>query len=260
MKQFLSQEFPGEDGRLKISGREFHYIAEVRRETEGSVIHVRLPDGVMQPFRIESIDRSRKALFLVSAGTAKGGELELPQIILFQWILKTKAMDLAVRQATELGVQLIVPVVGKRCVPQAKSGEKNTRWERIVKEARQQSGSAVNTEVAAAISADGISKALKSAGAESGSLLIMLDEIAGSGKTLHECVFERKSAGGFCHAALAVGPEGGMDAEEKKALALCGFEEVHFNTNILRAETAALYGLAALQNAITELEKWQLNA
>jgi 16S rRNA (uracil1498-N3)-methyltransferase len=59
-------------------------------------------------------------------------------------------------------------------------------------------------------------------------------------------------------AALAIGPEGGMSARELDLLASAGFSCVHFRTNILRAETAAIYALAAVQSALTESEKWQL--
>ena len=263
MKQLILQDFPDGKGRLKLDGRDFHYIAEVRRESEGSFIHARLPSGEEQPFRIESIDRQKKELFLASSGKANGGGAGLLPIVLFQWILKARAMDLVIRQATEAGARLIVPVAGRRCVPQARAGEKSARWERIVREARQQSGSAVNTEVAAVIGGGNVREALKDAGADGASLLIMLDEIGESGKTLHECVAgkgEGWGANAFCSAALAVGPEGGMTAEEKEELAVCGFEGVHFNTNILRAETAALYGIAAVQNAIMEHSRWRLNA
>ena len=260
MKQLVSGKFPEDDGRLKVAGGEFHYIAEVRRESEGSVLHVRLPDGVMRPFKIERIDLQNKELFLLSIGEAKEERLELPRIVLFQWILKSAAMDLVVRQAAEAGVKLIVPVAGSRCVPQASGSEKSARWERIVKEARQQSGSAVNTEVAKPIAVDAVPAKLKDAGLENGALLILLDEIAGS--SLHAQV--SKAAKDVepkeISAAIAVGPEGGMTAEEKAALSACGFEGVHFNTNILRAETAALYGIAALQNVIMELRSWRLNA
>ena len=35
-----------------------------------------------------------------------------------------------------------------------------------------------------------------------------------------------------------------------------GFNLVHFKTNILRAETASLYGIATIQTAFTELDEW----
>ena len=267
MRQLISQGFPDGNGRLKLGGREFHYIAEVRREAEGSILHVRLPDGVMRPFKIERLDRQKRELFLNLAGAAQAEDVALPQIILFQWILKARAMDLVVRQAAEVGASLIVPVAGRRCVPQIRAGERVERWERIVKEARQQSGSAVSTGVAPVTAADDVAEALARAGGGNVNLLLMLDEIADGGKALHEQVIaaKRARAAEGCEesafkAALAVGPEGGMTADERNSLASCGFLGVHFNTNILRAETAALYGMAALQSAIMELDEWRLNA
>ena len=267
MKQLISQGFPDGDGGLKLEGSEFHYIAEVRREAEGSILHIRLPDGVVRPFKIERIDRQRKELYLSLAGAAVDEVVTLPRLILFQWILKSNAMDLVIRQAAEVGASLVVPVAGRRCVPRIKPGERMERWERIIKEARQQSGSAVSTSVAPVTAVEGVRDELCNVGGMDANLLIMLDEIDGGGKALHERVLAATKGGaanageacGFA-AALAVGPEGGMTADERAALAACGFEGVHFNTNILRAETAALYGMAALQNAIMELDKWQLNA
>ena len=58
---------------------------------------------------------------------------------------------------------------------------------------------------------------------------------------------------------LAVGPEGGMTPGEMERLQNAGFCSVHFRTNVLRAETAALYGIAAVQTALTERVSWQPN-
>ena len=54
-------------------------------------------------------------------------------------------------------------------------------------------------------------------------------------------------------AAIAVGSEGGISPEEVKTLEEKGlFVPIHFAVNILRCETAALYGIAAVQNEINE--------
>ena len=50
---------------------------------------------------------------------------------------------------------------------------------------------------------------------------------------------------------MAVGSEGGISPEEVKLLQEKGlFHPIHFAVNILRCETAALYGIAAVQSAI----------
>ena len=52
-------------------------------------------------------------------------------------------------------------------------------------------------------------------------------------------------------AAIAVGSEGGISPDEVKLLEEKGlFVPVHFDVNILRCETAALYGIAAVQTMI----------
>lgn len=58
--------------------------------------------------------------------------------------------------------------------------------------------------------------------------------------------------------AVMVGAEGGISPSELAGAKESGFIPVHLETNILRCETAALYGLAALQNAVVESDIWKL--
>jgi len=66
------------------------------------------------------------------------------------------------------------------------------------------------------------------------------------------------SAALFSRIALAVGCEGGISPAERTLFEQNGFMPIHLKTNILRSETAALYGLAAIQNAVTEYGVWML--
>ena len=47
-----------------------------------------------------------------------------------------------------------------------------------------------------------------------------------------------------------MGSEGGISPAEVEILQKEHFEPIHFDVNILRCETAALYGIAAVQSAI----------
>ncbi|MBP5463703.1 MAG: RNA methyltransferase, partial [Treponema sp.] len=58
--------------------------------------------------------------------------------------------------------------------------------------------------------------------------------------------------------AVMVGAEGGISPSELERAKDSGFIPVHLETNILRCETAALYGLAVLQNAVVESDLWKL--
>lgn len=180
---------------------------------------------------------------------------------LFQFIPRPQKFELIVRQATECGVAYIVPVIGdysEKSSVQALMGSKRERLERIIKEARQQSGSPVNTKVMEPVS---LEKAIelwnKASGAESNSdckdlqLAFVLSERSDCDGNLRASVEKAGAATTIKRAAIAVGSEGGISPEEVKILEEKGlFRPVHFAVNILRCETAALYGIAVLQAEI----------
>ena len=74
---------------------------------------------------------------------------------------------------------------------------------------------------------------------------------------LHKVVAENCKQEKKTIAALAVGCEGGISPEEMEILLEKEFVPVHFDVNILRCETASIYGLAALQSAFLEKELWE---
>ena len=64
------------------------------------------------------------------------------------------------------------------------------------------------------------------------------------------CVTSIKKAD-IAAAALAVGCEGGISNDERSVLFEAGFMLLHFTTNVLRAETASLYGIAVIQQFLS---------
>jgi 16S rRNA (uracil1498-N3)-methyltransferase len=57
--------------------------------------------------------------------------------------------------------------------------------------------------------------------------------------------------------AIIVGPEGGLSPGETDLLLEVGAHPVYLGNRILRAETAAIYGLAAVNTIIRERTEWQ---
>jgi 16S rRNA (uracil1498-N3)-methyltransferase len=285
MRQFLLDQVPGPGGRITLDGSDYRYLVQVLRKTPGSSVEARLPDGSLCAFLVDSVDYRSKTVRLVRrergpddalvAGVpgpvadsveavaegrfAPGVSMPplptvpegFPAIVLFQWLLKGPKMDQVIRQATETGVSVIVPVSGERCLPRETG--RAERWSRIVREARQQSGSPVPTSVAESVPVSSIAGIWRNFSEGKRNAAFVLTEAPLARKTLHEYLVN-----GVGLVALATGPEGGMSSSELDELSRAGFSCVHFRTNILRAETAALYGIAAVQTAITESEKWQL--
>ena len=75
-------------------------------------------------------------------------------------------------------------------------------------------------------------------------------------KNLYEAIPDSEK---IKNCAVFCGAEGGISPEEIEILSKNGIVPVHFETNILRCETAALYGIACVQNAVTGRKIWQKN-
>ena len=166
------------------------------------------------------------------------------------------------RQAAECGVSRIVPVKGEYSPP---SQGRTERWHRIIREARQQSGSPTATLIQEPLGAHEAAALWRGQSAALRSAAFMLCERPLKTDDSSCSLFSRigdavqKAGGHLQRIALAVGCEGGISPDERILFEQSGFMPIHFKTNILRTETAALYGLAALQSAVTEYEKWKLN-
>lgn len=289
MRQYIAQAPLSRDGMLTVSGKDYRYFKQVLRIAVGDMVQVRFLDGSLQSMTVCRIDeRSRRIVLQICApladeACAASDSENMPQaadmqteLWLFQFVARSAKMDVIIRQATECGVSVIVPVLGE--YSQNAAADRNfrsDRYDRIIREARQQSGSAVETRVHSTVTlpeAIALWKAQKTAAAEdtltrtldastaqnAASLACVLYERTEYTKPLHVAVREARSAGETVRtAALVCGAEGGISVDELSQLTDAGFVPIHFKTNILRCETAALYGIAALQSAITEGDVWQ---
>lgn len=267
MRQFLAPSMPDAKGNLTLTGKDFKYLHQVLRLRLGDAIHVRLPSGLLQTMAVTTV--SGKSLSLspclgdatqetgVSASQVEKERSEKgPVLWLFQFMPKAQKLDLILRQATELGVAKVIPVMGAHCQKDAVF-QRNDRWERIIREARQQSGSPVETAITKPCTLAEALELWKQKEAEN-HLGIVLYEKSQDTQGFHQAVAQAPKEGA-CVAALVSGCEGGFSPEEIETLKENGFVPVHLETNILRAETATIYGLAVLQNLLTEKPQWLLN-
>lgn len=268
MRQFVS-EFPLENGCLSVEGKKFRYLNSVLRVEEGDMMDVRLPGGILQPMTVAKVDRNAKKIILQASGELISGSSGVHaravesnlfpyELWLLQFVAKPPKMDLIIRQAVECGVAKILPVEGAFCQKgnvesaRKKSGGGDDRWLRIVTEAREQSGSPVETEILPCRNL-----------AQTTELVASIAEENSHGRTVALVLYERtegtvsisralENAKDAEKVFLAVGGEGGISPEEIEVLKDAGFIPVHIKTNILRCETAALYGAAAVQTVLGE--------
>ena len=270
MKQFILTEQPGRDGTVRLEGNDYHYLVHVRRLATGEFFPAILPNGKETLVKIMSITQKvltgkchnetapENAAHAVAAHAVASSEKKLPSIILFQALPKGDKMDLIVRQAAEGGITEIVPFVSEFSIAKTGAeGQKFTRWERIIREARQQSGSKIATAIRRPVSEknltiDGLFEYWAKL-REAGALGLFFHHVGLEKESLHSYL---DSVGSVV--VLAVGPEGGFSDAEAALFIEKGFKPVTIGDTVLRTETAALYCAASVKILLLERDSWEL--
>lgn len=277
MRQFISKEFPDKKGLLRICGKDFRYLRQVLRLKPGDMLSVRFSDGTLQNTTVCAVDENSKEIVLQICGKSENSENfdvtrgtkaeeiqnSSPEIeyFLFQYIAKPVKMEQIIRQATECGVKYVIPVCGEFSQKQnvlSMQHSKKERIERIVREARQQSGSPVETEILEPVSTENAisfwqeKKSFGSAdSSRQNSVALVLWERTEKTVSLKK-IIQPENSEKIKKIAIVVGCEGGISPAEIDLLLSAGFNAIHFPGNILRCETAALYGIAAVQSALNQ--------
>ena len=177
----------------------------------------------------------------VELGTHQPIEREAARAVhLLCGITANERMDWLVEKATELGVASLTPLLAERSVLKLKgerADKKRAHWQGVAVAAAEQCGRNRVPPVHEALTlADGLAQA----NARAPALRCVLS-LAEGARPLAQV------AAGTEPLWLLSGPEGGLSpAEEAQALA-AGFVPVTLGPRVLRAETAPLAALAALQ-------------
>ena len=188
--------------------------------------------------------RTRRYVYAAGALAASGPCVDHPrpprELALFACVTKGSRWDWTIEKAVELGVTRIVPVISERCIVRLSASErpsKAARWRRIAEDAARQSDAVWLPEV---VEAEDFPAALDIA-AHCGRIFagaLMSPPPPPLWTALGAC----GDSGGL---GLFVGPEGDFTPDELRAL-LAVAEPVSLGPTILRAETAAIYGMSVL--------------
>lgn len=205
-----------------------HHIGTVLRRGVGDAVRVfNARDGEFEA-RIEVIRKDRARFALGPRRRAPGAE---PEVRLLLAVLKRDAMDWVVEKATELGATLIQPVVTRRTITE------RTKAERLGAIARGAAEQCERLSVPEVRDALPLHRVLD--GWDGAPLVVAMERaVAQPLRALPPAL----------PLALLVGPEGGFEAAELDDLRRRPFVvPAALGPRILRAETAAVAGLSALQ-------------
>lgn len=224
---------------------EAHQLAHVLRLRRGAP--VRVFDGRGREFtaRVETVGRN--------AATARTLEPHAParepavRLHLALAILKGRATDTVVRDATMLGVAAIQPLQTARSRPAPEGAQAAVeRWRAIAVSSAKQCGRAVVPAIAPTAS---FMQFAAAPGA--GELRILLVEPALPAP--HESIRVLAGRAAPAAATIAVGPEGGWTDGEVDAAAAAGFMPLTLGARTLRADAAPAAAIAVLQHVWGDL-------
>ena len=219
----------GEGAVVSLDGDALRH-AKVLRLRPGA--QVELFDGAGRLAEAELLEGGRARI--VRAWTADPSS---PHLTLVWAMPKASAVDVGVRMATELGVDVIRFAIGQRS-PAEPSPKKMERWERIAREATRQCERPIAPELVAPRP---------------------LGEAAATGADLRFAAVARQPAtsgpgrravsapaGPAAAIAVAIGPEGGFTDTERELLVGLGYGALSLGRHVLRSETAVAAALACL--------------
>ncbi len=233
------------EGRVVLDRHDSHHLLRVMRARIGDQFTV-LADGVEYLCALEAVEDGQAVGGVVSSQPARG---EPPlHITLMQGLAKGDKMETVIQHGTEVGISAFVPVATSRAVVKLdakKAADRVARWQRIAREAAEQSRRGAVPEVAPLAS-------WKEALARCSEFDLVLVPWEEGGEPLRQVLAEA-AAKQARRVAVFIGPEGGLSPQEVELARQQGARTVTLGPRILRTETAGLAAAAAILYALGDL-------
>lgn len=240
-RRFFAPPAAFQDGRVLLDPEETHHLTRVLRLGMGAKVEVFDGQGRNFAAVVQRLDVAGAVLEVLEE-LAPWGESPL-DLTLGIGLAKGEALDAVVRQATEMGVKLILPFISERSeqVTPERAARRQGRWQRLAQES------------------------LKSCRRLSLPRIEKPQDFTGvlPGPETQKLLFWEEELGGGLHAFLSrprpdsvrvlIGPEGGFTPQEAGQARDAGYEIVSLGPRLLKVPTAALAALTLIQYAWGDL-------
>jgi 16S rRNA (uracil1498-N3)-methyltransferase len=220
-----------------------HHLKVVRPRAGETVV---LFDGCGKVREYCVADPSPRAPRLTASGPVKDYPAPARSVTLFACVTKGSRWDWTIEKAVELGATRIVPVLSERCVVRLTPAErpaKAERWRRIAADAARQSAAVWLPEVAEPVDFQTACAHVQTSG------VVLVGALTNPPPPPIGVELERVRTESPEGLGLFVGPEGDFTPDELNTL-LALARPVSFGPTVLRAETAAIFGLSVLTAAV----------
>jgi 16S rRNA (uracil1498-N3)-methyltransferase len=240
VKQLLVETSLSQEESVTLTGKEYHYLCRVRRVKVGEVIELKDSSEKRYNCRIVEI---KEDSCLIEVGELIQSHIRPYDIHLYLCLCKGKKTDLMIRQATETGVRSITLLDSDfsqvKLKEESREDHKYERWRKIIKEAQQQSGSSINTTLNPLIEFKDLPEIQSdhTIGFFCHQEKLGPSQLADLGK-------------GYNDIHMIIGSEGGLSSGEIEIMKKKGYSSLFLGDNVLRAETASLFALAAIMTTM----------
>ena len=228
-------------GKVLLDPEETHHLVRVLRLGQGA--RVQVFDGQGRNFAavVQKVD-SQGAHLQVLEELAPWGESPL-DLTLGIGLAKGEALDAVVRQATEMGVKLIVPFTSERSEQASpeRAARRQRRWQRLAQESLKSCRRSFLPRIAELQDFSGVL-----AGPEALKLIFWEEE---RGRGLPGILGQSRPGS----VRALIGPEGGFSAPEVAQARAAGFQVMSLGPRCLKVATAALAALSLIQYAWGDL-------
>lgn len=216
-----------EEAEITLDPGEARHLTNVLRRRPGDAVVLADGAGRVGAGRIVKVSRSEVVVAVTGVETLARRERGIGLAL---GVLHTQAMDWAVQKAVEVGAERFVPLVCDRSQGgSARARGRVEHWQRIADQALKQCRRPWRMPVTAPMDFD----ECVGGGLEPGWVA------EADGADLDDVDLARGRD-------LLVGPEGGWTLAEAAALAAAGWPQLTLGPHVLRAETAAVVGVALL--------------
>jgi 16S rRNA (uracil1498-N3)-methyltransferase len=229
--------FVPKDQIPEITGSDAHQIKNVLRMQKGDTLEILDGTGAIYQAKIADV-RAGKVICEITSSTPQENEAKV-KVTIAQCLPKGKKMDLIIQKCTELGTDKIIPVLSERSIAKA---DKLERWQKIAKEAAEQSGRSTIPAISPLMHFEEVLKIISNY-----DLALIPWELEKTNSLKHQLslVCSLRSL------VFLIGPEGGFSHQEIDLARKAGCVPVSLGKNILRTETAGMAALAMLSYAFS---------
>jgi len=226
MQRYFTKE--KKDNYLTLENSDIHHIKNVMRNKIGDKIEC-IYDKKLYVCQIETLDSNQVKII---EEPTENNETDY-NVTIAVALVKEQKMDLILQKLTELGISKIIPVAMERSIVKLddkKFAKKKERWEKICKEAAEQSKRNTIPEITNIHTIKQLSN------------LTYNEKYICSTRNQQNIINNYLQKQDSCATMIfVIGPEGGISPKEEDLLEEFGYIPITLGKRIMRVETAAIY-------------------